>query len=636
MSEVVVTIDGAPRTLGPGDRVVVGRASGDDVVGLDPDDRGISRSAFAVESVDGHWQVVNLSESQPLYLETSNTSSRSVLAPGTRTAITDTGIHVVVEGLASTHRIGISPVPQSAAEARHADEPAPAPPAPAGHEAEAPQVTCPSCGSTLPGDSRFCTECGQPVAPAPVEAVAPPTPTPAGAPPRAASAPDADPAPPPPEAAPPAPPAPPGHAPRRSRLGGRRAWYGVALAVLVALATTVVTTRESGSSGAWTVGPFGTRVDLSRVPSGDPQERWSASIGGSTVADLAVSGGIIAAVVVDDGEAEVVGFDRRDGKRRWQATLADEGFHDLVALDGIVVAATTNWEDERSTLLGLAADDGRELWSSDSRTTGVNVAPIGDGLFMARDSDSEPRVRVVAARDGKELWSARASATVVAGSAVAIAHDGEVELRSLRSGERRWSRQVADNDDWLHLAPFGDLVVAATGEEIVGLAMSDGAERWTADPGIGTVYSLQAVDDTTFVASGEDGMAALDGDRRRRWSSSSTLYVSVRQDGKTLGVVVDSDGQEIEVLDLRNGRTLGNYAFDDDQWVFSESEIDDDIVVANAVLVRGSDASVSAVGLDPVDELWTVDLPGDYLGGVWAADDSLVVVDDDGSMRLFT
>jgi len=150
------------------------------------------------------------------------------------------------------------------------------------------------------------------------------------------------------------------------------------------------------------------------------------------------------------------------------------------------------------------------------------------------------------------------------------------------------------------------------------------------------VYSLQAVDDTTFVASGEDGMAALDGDRRRRWSSSSTLYVSVRQDGKTLGVVVDSDGQEIEVLDLRNGRTLGNYAFDDDQWVFSESEIDDDIVVANAVLVRGSDASVSAVGLDPVDELWTVDLPGDYLGGVWAADDSLVVVDDDGSMRLFT
>lgn len=108
MSDVVISFrDGTERWLSPPQSVVFGRATSDNIVGLDASDKGISSRAGAVTWTRSGWQVVNLSTKRPLFVEVPG-NARFRLDCAQRFAICDRSVDVVVEGRIRRHAITVT------------------------------------------------------------------------------------------------------------------------------------------------------------------------------------------------------------------------------------------------------------------------------------------------------------------------------------------------------------------------------------------------------------------------------------------------------------------------------------------------------------------------------------------------
>ena len=77
------------------------------VVGLDPQDMGISGRALAVEFDGGVWWVANLSAKRNLLLDPGYGSAMITLRPGQRHAIAVSPLGVLVPGAIFTHRLDV-------------------------------------------------------------------------------------------------------------------------------------------------------------------------------------------------------------------------------------------------------------------------------------------------------------------------------------------------------------------------------------------------------------------------------------------------------------------------------------------------------------------------------------------------
>ena len=91
------------------------------VVGLDPQDMGISARALAVEFDQGVWWLANLSAKRNLLLDPGYGSALITLRPGQRHAIAVTPLGVLVPGAIFTHRLDIH-VPDTALAVRRPGE----------------------------------------------------------------------------------------------------------------------------------------------------------------------------------------------------------------------------------------------------------------------------------------------------------------------------------------------------------------------------------------------------------------------------------------------------------------------------------------------------------------------------------
>jgi hypothetical protein len=91
------------------------------VIGLDPQDMGISRRALAVEFDQGVWWLVNLSAKRNLLLDPGYGSAMITLRPGQRHAIAVSPLGVLVPGAIYTHRLDIH-VPDDALALRRPSE----------------------------------------------------------------------------------------------------------------------------------------------------------------------------------------------------------------------------------------------------------------------------------------------------------------------------------------------------------------------------------------------------------------------------------------------------------------------------------------------------------------------------------
>ena len=108
--------DIAPPAAGPdGTDVAPG------VIGLDPQDMGISARALAVEFDQGVWWLANLSAKRNLLLDPGYGSALITLRPGQRHAIAVTPLGVLVPGAIFTHRLDIE-VPETALAVRRPGE----------------------------------------------------------------------------------------------------------------------------------------------------------------------------------------------------------------------------------------------------------------------------------------------------------------------------------------------------------------------------------------------------------------------------------------------------------------------------------------------------------------------------------
>lgn len=89
--------------------LVFGRADiGDEVIGLDPTDMGISAVAGAVERVWDIWWVHNRSTKRILLLEENAGMPPRRLACGDRHAISSSQLNILVPGVTLTHRLVVS------------------------------------------------------------------------------------------------------------------------------------------------------------------------------------------------------------------------------------------------------------------------------------------------------------------------------------------------------------------------------------------------------------------------------------------------------------------------------------------------------------------------------------------------
>ncbi len=86
---------------------VFGRSDGEGVVGLDPNDMGISSQAGSVESERGFWWVVNRSRKRPLLLDIGGGGALQRLESGHRHAVNCPHLSVLVPGVIYTHRLEV-------------------------------------------------------------------------------------------------------------------------------------------------------------------------------------------------------------------------------------------------------------------------------------------------------------------------------------------------------------------------------------------------------------------------------------------------------------------------------------------------------------------------------------------------
>jgi hypothetical protein len=86
---------------------VFGRADAPGIVGLDPEDMGISAKAGGVEFAWGVWWVVNHSLKRPLLIEETTARAPRRLECGDRYAVTSRQLVVLVPGAVYTHRIEV-------------------------------------------------------------------------------------------------------------------------------------------------------------------------------------------------------------------------------------------------------------------------------------------------------------------------------------------------------------------------------------------------------------------------------------------------------------------------------------------------------------------------------------------------
>jgi len=86
---------------------IFGRRDGEGVVGLDPNDMGISAVAGSIEAAWGLWWLVNESTKRPLLIEYPGGPGPVRLSPGHRHALVSGQLNVLVPGAIYTHVVEI-------------------------------------------------------------------------------------------------------------------------------------------------------------------------------------------------------------------------------------------------------------------------------------------------------------------------------------------------------------------------------------------------------------------------------------------------------------------------------------------------------------------------------------------------
>ena len=210
----------------------------------------------------------------------------------------------------------------------------------------------------------------------------------------------------------------------------------------------------------------------------------STNVGGG----LAYEGGTLYAV---NGLADLVAIDANTGNVKWRTNFVEPARSAPTIAEGRLFLITI-----QDKLLGLAADDGRTLWTHQAQNAATAVlgqpAPAyASGLVVAGFGSGE--ISALRADTGTLVWSdslganrARASAAdlssirgvpvISKGQVFAIGLGGLAVGIDLPAGRRLWERQVAGEDNpWV---AGSWMFIISTSQEVAAINTDDGRVAW--------------------------------------------------------------------------------------------------------------------------------------------------------------
>ncbi|MEU7750684.1 Hsp70 family protein [Micromonospora sp. NPDC049171] len=256
----------------------------------------------------------------------------------------------------------------------------------------------------------------------------------------------------------------------------------------------------------------------------------------------------------------------------------------VLALLGVGTAATLYLTRDRYPDLEFTSL--RELSrpkAGGERPAGMWTAVLGDRAYLGYPlPDDRLEVVAVDTGTGDELWrratDVRADdweAIIAVPGAVAVLADapGDNTPRPLavldgRSGTQRWQRAVR-GDDEIYFADDTAVLVDRAAAQLVGLRLSNGAQKWTQANPRDQYDSSRTVVRPVGSDEAAGGPAFLDGTPRNPWTSKGRRLVQVGAD------------RSVRLLDMTSGRVLrqwGSVADLDDLVVAHEDRL---YVVAN-------------------------------------------------------
>ena len=328
------------------------------------------------------------------------------------------------------------------------------------------------------------------------------------------------------------------------------------------------TDRASGADvfGEWAQPGYDhqfTRYTPASGPVGDQQVRWRDPVG-DLVSPPLVHDDRVIVMERDDSAGIVHGYDKHTGEWLWDfATSTTASRFSLLTSDGKgYITETYN-----SRVYAFSLDDGSEVWTSNFDVTagdglvgphavrdgelfldhraGPTVVidadsgdvdrtlPGGQGhavgeerLFLIRGGDhSEEKLVAVDADDGTELYEystqGRPREPTVGDQTVYVGtREQRVHAVDIDSGEREWMVRLTDRPLAICLAD--DVLVVSTEDDIFGLELTDGEERWRIDSG----SSRPVVADDTLYVGESSGVAAYEtatGEERFEWRDRDEL-----------------------------------------------------------------------------------------------------------------
>jgi outer membrane protein assembly factor BamB len=155
---------------------------------------------------------------------------------------------------------------------------------------------------------------------------------------------------------------------------------------------------------------------------------------------LPVTGGVVFACGCQLGSVSVLAGVESSGAAQWMIRTDNWGVREVVADDDTMIAALTDGDD--TTLAGIDATTGSVLWSIDS-----DVSTFGDlpGLAIVNRTvivvEGDSTVRGLRARDGTELWRSEATESAgppfVDGDRVLVPTNGGVSEVDMETGDMR-------------------------------------------------------------------------------------------------------------------------------------------------------------------------------------------------------
>jgi outer membrane protein assembly factor BamB len=395
---------------------------------------------------------------------------------------------------------------------------------------------------------------------------------------------------------------------------------GLAVVVLVA---TVVKVWPGGASAL---------NGLGTLPTREPAEKWSFPLGDGDVSDAASDGELVYAVVVDDGDGTLIATRVSDGKERWRTELAgDVSYASVFALGDVVIAAGLDFSDDGGTKVEAFNRSGKAAWTYEASGSIVRVQPVGADsvLVVASDGGSSTDTTVSLVRAGKERWSVDGTSAAATDDRVVVADGDRIDVYKVGDGRKAWSVETGDSPRG---TVVGDAVIIADGKDVSAYRASNGKKLWSKNPGVDSVSSVEAVDGSHVLVNGEDGAAVLDQDGDITWDDNDThIGNALIVDGDP--VLVESDSDQIEVLDLLTQRKLGSRDLDSDQ-VFNSSSVGHPFA-GNGLLVEDG-SRVRGYSLPGLTELWSFKTNGDDIEGLLALDKSVLAVTSDGTDSTLT